>query len=216
MAAAKPPKKQPTPRKAEEARARARATACAKGQLKKVKALLAEGADPKHGVPMVTAPLVAAASGENVELVRLLLELGAPLDEYGAPAVAYAATRDDDAVFTFLVERGALTTWSGPWTVGYSPHQTPLALALHQVQGAVAGSPNERAARKEMAVATRAVLRLLDAGADPRVASGPAGAMPALPLDHLLQLAALYEDDDTTVMREARELLEPALRKHGA
>lgn len=191
------------------------ATACAKGQLKKVKALLAEGADPKHGVPMVSAPLVAAAFGENVELVRLLLELGAPLEDYGAPAVAYAATCDDDAVFTFLVERGALNTQSGPWTVGYSPGQTPLGLALHLVQGAVAGSANERAARKELAVATRAVLRLLDAGADPRAASRGPGAMPALPLDHLLQLAALYEDD-STVMREARDLLEPALRSHGA
>jgi ankyrin repeat protein len=206
-ARAKKPKHQPSPRNPR--REAALYEACRKGQLKKVEKLLAEGADPLHGHPSFLPPLVGAAFGRNPEIVTLLLEHGAPLADYGAAAVAYAAGWTDEggeAVFQLLLARGALTTVSGGWG---ATGLTPVAIALRGYVGALAGTRNAKQARDELAFITRSLERLLDAGADPDLRSDGLRPIEQLHHDH-------HAYRDLPLAGPAHKLLVKLLTAHGA
>jgi ankyrin repeat protein len=123
----KKPRPQPMPTKAVIKLTVPFDTACRKGNLAKVRSLIEEGADPVHGHPSFSPPLITAAFGPNPAVVTLLLERGAPLEAYGAGALAAAAGRDDEggeAVFVLLLSKGALAQRSGPWSRGHAPGLT--------------------------------------------------------------------------------------------
>ncbi|KAI5806205.1 hypothetical protein EDC01DRAFT_138336 [Geopyxis carbonaria] len=85
------------------------------GRVDIVETLLGAGTDPTLMVHEMTDPLFLAASSRNIEICKLLLDSGAPVDtrrEYGNPLQGAAANGCVDAVKLFLA-KGAEIDWIG-------------------------------------------------------------------------------------------------------
>lgn len=189
---------------------RALFNACRKGQLAKVKQLLADGADPVHATS-AAPPLVASVFGGNAEVTQALLDADPQVADHHAQAVAYAALWDSDskkAVFDLLVARGALTGRTSGRSSGIPKGVTPLALALSGFEAALVMYQGAKA-RKELEQVERQVQRLLEAGADPETPSLGKRAV-----QQVRSAAALH--DERKVAAEMSERIVALLVKHGA
>lgn len=85
--------------------------AAAEGDAPTVRELLVLGEDPGARTASGLAPLHAAALGDRLEVARLLLAAGAPVDEragdLGATPLILAARRGHERVCTLLLRHGA-------------------------------------------------------------------------------------------------------------
>lgn len=185
--------------------------ACRTASRARLEKLLEDGADPIHGLPTFSPPLIAAAGSGRADVVELLLERGAPLAEYGAGALVAAAGRTDadgKAIVARLLADGALVLRSGKRSRGHATGATPLAIAVQGVQGALAGTRNVREARAALTTLYRVVERLLEAGADPSVPSVVNGRS-LRPGEQLQELLDAWADHPAAA--EARRRLSPRL-----
>jgi hypothetical protein len=86
-------------------------TATRKGDLEKVKTLLAQGADVNAKSPYGATPLFFACDRSNVEMVKLLLEKGADPNVkdtfYGASPLNWALGKGSPEIIKMLIEHGA-------------------------------------------------------------------------------------------------------------
>lgn len=194
--------------------------ACFKGDLESVRILVAAGADinPK-GMPLLSQ----AANSGNADLVRFLLEHGAPLsvaDEDGWSPLQYAVNNSDLETVRVLLEAGAdphVVTDDGEtllfWgDLGGGTEMSELLLGLGiDLEGQASDGTTVlmwRAGSGDLA----SVQALLDAGADPSI-KDPAGRTAR---DYAQEHTGLLPTEDLRVIVELLEAAQAEQIPRGA
>jgi ankyrin repeat protein len=149
-----------------------------RGEVAEVKRLLAKGTAVNRSVDRVESPLIAAIVGGHVEVVRVLLAAGADpvaVTCSGADALSFSAAGRNDDVFALLMNAARRAR------VGRSRYRRAMATAASGGR-------------------TKALRKLLAAGAHPDLADDPSGFSPlhfAASAGHIEAVTLLLESGAT-------------------